>query len=360
MIIVLGAVLCSSAYPVVAQYSAELEVERNEEATTTRFELLDGRFYALRAERRRAAGINTDRLGGQLPGRLFGLDGYTSLFLERRPGLTAYGTNFELGRGLLALGGSVERADLKFKGVYVKLGEEDLQVAIGGGERNSDAVWHGAVYAKGTRFSLAGGGSTGPGDTSYQHLAGTWHPAERGGASGGWFIVERDGPTDYLIEVNVAHRATFDHLTVWGAYGMDQWPHEKSFEALGDLMRYFRPSILNHERSGGAGVLGARYKVSGGEPSLTLDARAFPFRIFRGSDPAAAGQAAGGETGRRDLRSELLGGLMVGLAREVRGGDDLTLLGEVRLDPIVLYAELHPGAETNAYLFLQYVVRGWF
>jgi len=356
---VLGIALGLFGQPVLAQYSAQLEVERDAGATTTRFELLDGRFYALRAEQRRADDVNTDRLGVQMPGSLIGLDGYVSLFLEKRPSLTAYGSNFELGRGLLSLGGSVERADRDYTGAYAKIGGEHLQFAIGGGQHDEAAIWHGAAYVKGSRYSLVAGGSNGPGDTGYQHLAGTWHPTERGGASGGWLIAERDGPRDYLIEVNLAHQATFDYLTTWGAYGMDQWPHEKRFEALGDLMRYFRPSIFNHERSGGAGVLGASYEVNGGESTLTLDARTFPFRILQGFESGAR-QASGDDTEGRDLRSELLRGLMVGLAHEVRGGDDLTLLGEVRLDPIVLYAELHHGAETNAYVFLQYVVRGWF
>ena len=51
IMLVLGILLSFPARPVLAQYGAELEVERNARATTTRLEVLEGRFYALRAER---------------------------------------------------------------------------------------------------------------------------------------------------------------------------------------------------------------------------------------------------------------------------------------------------------------------
>ena len=152
----------------------------------------------------------------------------------------------------------------------------------GGGARDGRAVWHGAVYLKTERFSLATGGSLGPDEAAYTHVASTWHPApdQRGRTPGGWMTFERDGPRNYGLEIAVAHDATFGHLTSWGAYGMDQWPHEKRIEGLGDVMRYFRPSIRNHERSAGMGVLAAEWDVVDGDGSLTLDARPSPSARF--------------------------------------------------------------------------------
>ena len=357
IMLVLGILLSFPAHPVFAQYGAELEVERDARATTTRLEVLEGRFYAFRAEQVRSAGIDTERLGISLPGPLIGLGGYASLFLERRPSLTGYGTNFELSRGPLALGGSLERARGHFTGTYVKMLGGNFDVGFGGGKRDAELIWHGAAYAKGTRFTLAAGGSVGPGDTSYQHVAGAWRPEERGRGYGAWFKVERDGPGDYLVELNFADKPTFDYRMIWGSYGMDQSPHERNFEALGDPMRYFRPSTRNHERSGGAGVLSARYEEEGGQPLLTLDAILFPFRILRG-ETFSSGENLGQASGPRNLPAELLRGLMIGFAQGLHGSRDITLMGELRLDPITLYAELETGAETNTYLFLQYVVRG--
>jgi hypothetical protein len=357
--VVFGVGVPFSVCPAAAQYSAQLEVERDENRTITRLELLNDRFYTLRAERSRSDGVDIDRMGLQLPGSILGLDGYTSLFLERQPSRTVYGTNFEMGRGVLALGGSIERAEEQFTGVYAKFRGGDVEIAAGGGSRDSEVVWHGAAYWKSERFSLVAGGAVGPGDVRYEHLAGTWHPEERGVDPGAWFSVERDGPRDYVIELNAAHRALFNHFTSWGAYNMDQWPHEKRFEALGDVMRYYRPSTRNQERSAGIGVIGGTYEVSGGSSSLLLDLRAFPFRIF-GMPTSGTGPAGGVVTGPRDLGRELLQGVMVGLAPEVIGGGDVTWLGEVRLDPISLYAEVQTGAQTNAYFFLQYIARGWF
>ena len=94
--------------PLHAQYAAELEVEHGDGATTTRVELLTGGFYVLRAEQERENGENTERLGVQMPGTLLGLDGYASVFVQRRPRQNGVGTNFDLGRGLVALGGSLE------------------------------------------------------------------------------------------------------------------------------------------------------------------------------------------------------------------------------------------------------------
>ena len=92
--VVFGVGVPFSVRPASAQYSAQLEVERDERRTITRLELLNDRFYTLRAERIRSEGADVDRMGVQLPGSILGLDGYTSLFLEREPSRTAYGTNF--------------------------------------------------------------------------------------------------------------------------------------------------------------------------------------------------------------------------------------------------------------------------
>ena len=220
IMLVLGILLSFPARPVLAQYGAELEVERNARATTTRLEVL-GR-PVLRASCRVGCGPRGSIPIGWasvLPGPLIGLGGYASLFLERRPSLTGYGTNFELSRGLLALGGSLERAGGHFTGTYVKMLGGNFDVGFGGGKRDAELIWHGAAYAKGTRFTLAAGGSVGPGDTSYQHVAGAWRPEERGRGYGAWFKLERDGPGDYLVELSFADKATFDYRMIWGATG---------------------------------------------------------------------------------------------------------------------------------------------
>jgi hypothetical protein len=89
--VVFGVGVPFSVCPAAAQYSAQLEVERDENRTITRLELLNDRFYTLRAERSRSDGVDIDRMGLQLPGSILGLDGYTSLFLERQPSRTVYG-----------------------------------------------------------------------------------------------------------------------------------------------------------------------------------------------------------------------------------------------------------------------------
>ena len=335
----------------VAQTAAEVEVERNPGETTSRLELVHDGFYFLRAERTDGPNGDTHRLGGQLPGSMAGFDGYTSLFLEDDGESTGVGTNFELGRGLWVLGGSAERADADFAGAYLKLRTSDVEVAGGGGARDGRAVWHGAVYFKTERFSLAAGGSLGPEESAYSHVAATWHPApdRRGRTPGAWMTFERDGPRDYGLEIAVAHDATFGHLTSWGAYGMDQWPHEKRIEALGDVMRYFRPSIRNHERSAGIGVFAAEWNVVSGDGTLTLDARAYPFRLLHPS-PSTPTPV------RRDLVAEILSDAMVGWIEPVGDGAG-TLLAELRLDPVVLYAEVPTSNRSDPYIFVQYVLR---
>ena len=111
-----------------AQLAGELEIERKEGATISRLELLNGGLYTLRAERTQTAGVHTDLVGVRLPGSLVSLTGYLSLFLEDRPDEFAYGTNFELGSGLIAVGGSVERDEDAFTGGYLKLRGADLEV----------------------------------------------------------------------------------------------------------------------------------------------------------------------------------------------------------------------------------------
>jgi hypothetical protein len=329
----------------------EFEVERAEDLTTSRVEWGRKGFYLLRMERRARPDDTTDRVGAQLPGSLLGLDGYVSAFLEDRSASTGVGTNFELGKGLWAVGGSLERSEAHFTGAYLKLRTVDVELAGGGGSRDGDPVWHGGVYLKGTRWSLAAGGSLGPDEAEYSHVAATWHPAvtQRGLAPGAWMTFERDGPRAYTVEVALAHGANFGHLTSWGAYGMDQWPHEKRIEALGDVMRYFLPSIRNHERSSGFGVLAAEWDVVGGAGTLTLDGRTFPLR-WLDDTPRRTG------SGRRDLLRELGRDAMVGWIEPLGDGAG-TLLAELRLAPVVLYLEVPTASRADPYLFVQYVLR---
>ena len=333
-----------------AQLTGELEVERADGATTSRVELLNGGSYIVRAERTQADGVHTDRLGVQLPGSLLSLTGYLSLFLEDRAEQFTYGTNFELGRGLFAVGGSVERAEDAFTGGYLKLRGADLEVGLGGGRSAQDWIGHGAVYAKGTSFSVALGWVSG-GDRALQHLAGTWHPATRGAAPGAMFAAERRNGNDWFAEALFTDRANFNHFASWGRYGLDQWPHEKTFEALGDLMRYFRPPIMNQERTTGMGIVGGRYQVRGGVGETTLEARLFPVRIFRrlAGEPAAARPPQG-----RYFRDRVLTSLMVGAFHEV-GSDAVTALAQLGLPPLLVYAEANLRGG-DPYLLIQYRV----
>jgi len=345
---------------VSAQGSAELEIERGPQASVLRVELLDDGFYVFRAERRRIAGQDLDRVGFQFPGSLVGLTGYGSAFLENHWDYTGMGSNVKFGRGPVEIGGSLERAGARsFTGAFATVGGADWKLGFGGGDRNAEAVWHGAAYAKGTRYSLALGGSLGPARHKYSHYAATWHPApaQRGRAPGAWVQLERDGPRDYEAELNLAHDANLGFLTTWGAYGMDEFPHEKRIIAMGDFMRYFRPSIRNHERSAGVGVLGARYRVLGDDRWMTLDGRFFPFRIIVEADPS--GGRGSGAT-RLPIGKAVLRGTMIGLMQPLRSSDYSTILAEIRVDPIVMYSEIRTGAESTAYFYLQYVVRGLF
>ena len=332
----------------VAQLAAELEVERKDGATTSRLELLNGGVYTLRAERTQIDGVHTDRVGVRMPGSLLDLSGYVSLFVEDRPEEFAYGTNLELGRGLLAVGASVERDDGAFTGGYLKLRTVDFEVGLGGGRTAQDWIGHGAVYVKGRGFSVAMGGVAG-GGREFQHLAGTWHPESRGAGPGAMFASERRNGDDWFMEAFVTDRANFNHFASWGRYGLDQFPHEKTFEALGDPMRYFRPPIMNQERTTGMGIVGGRYRVRGGEGELTLEARAFPVRISRRL--AADAGSGGAPQQQRYVRDRVLTSLMVGAFHDV--GSGTTALAQVAFPPILMYAEVDlRGGEP--YLLIQY------
>jgi hypothetical protein len=127
-------------------------------------------------------------------------------------------------------------------------------------------------------------------------------------------------------------------------------------EALGDPIRYFLPSIRNHERTAGVGAVPARYQVDGGVSALRLDARVYPDRALTG--PGRRPSEDGGPGSGRDLAREFVCGLMVGYARDVDGGDPM-FRAEVRLDPIILYAEFQRGSRRNEYFYIQYVQRAW-
>ena len=335
-----------------AQLAGELEVERKEGATTSRLELLNGGLYTLRAERTQTAGVHTDLVGVRLPGSLVSLTGYLSLFLEDRPDEFAYGTNFELGSGLIAVGGSVERDEDAFTGGYLKLRGADLEFGLGGGRTAQDWIGHGAVYAKGRSFSVALGGAAGPG-RGFQHLAGTWHPATRGAGPGAMFAAERRNGDDWFVEAFITDRANFNHFASWGRYGLDQWPHEKTFEAVGDPMRYFRPPIMNQERTTGMGIVGGRYRVRDGVGETTLEARVFPVRIFRRM-AGERGVAAARPEQQSYVRDRVLTSLMVGAFHDI-GSGTATALAQLGLPPLLVYAEadLRGG---DPYLLIQYRV----
>ena len=333
-----------------AQLAGELEVERKEGATTSRLELLNGGFYTFRAERTQTGGVHTDRLGVRLPGSLLSLVGYVSFFLEDRPEEFAYGTNFELGSGLIAVGGSVERDEDAFTGGYLKLRSADFEFGLGGGRTARDWIGHGALYAKGSGFSVAMGAVAGPG-RNFQHLAGTWHPATRGAGPGAMFASERRNGNDWFVEALFTDRANFNYFASWGRYGLDQFPHEKTFEAVGDPMRYFRPPIMNQERTTGMGIVGGRYRVREGVGETTLEARVFPVRIFRRMAGEPAATDAGPEQ-QRYVRDRVLTSLMVGAFHDI-GSGSATALAQLGLLPVLVYAEadLRGG---DPYLLIQY------
>jgi hypothetical protein len=343
----LALALCA-APPATAQVRAELEVERRV-GTLSRIEVYDGALPILRAERE-LEDAALQRAALRLPASLLGLDGYGSVFFEDRTDTTEWGAAFELGRGLPALGGSVERGPDRFAGLYLKLRRPNVEIAVGGGDRNGDAIGHGALYLRGPRWSVGAGGARGPGGVDFQHLAATWHPVQRGAAPGGRFIAERRAADRWFAELMLTDRAGFNHFAVWGQYGISEWPHRKTFEAADDITRYVRPPIFLHGYTTGALAVSGRYQRTFDTRELTLDARVFPVRGLRyGADPATP--ARGGVRGY--LADQVLPSLMVGAFRRTRARTT-TWVGEIGLPPFGLYVEAptQPGART--YLFVQY------
>ena len=349
----LAAVLIAVARPasIVAQHRAELEVERKNGATISRVELYDVSFPLLRGERAQDGDAAIHRVGVMVPGRAAGVDGYVSLFLEDRPDRTAFGTAFEVGRGVPMLGGSVERDDDRYTGAYLKLRSPNAEVAFGGGRRDSTWIEHGAVYVKGARWSAALGGAHGAKGVDFEHVAASWHPLQRGGGPGARLIAERRRAQRWFAELMVADRANFNHFAVWGQYGIDQWPHRKTFEAIDDIMRYVRPPIFDHQYTAGVGIVGGRYEVRNGIEEITLDARAYPVRLVHRPAPT---QPPDSRTGVRGyVLDRVLPAIMLGGFRETNAGAT-TWVGQIDFPPFSVYGEAPMPAEAEPYLFVQY------
>ena len=348
-----AALLVAAAWapsPAVAQRSAELEIERKYLRTTSRIEVYDGTVPVLRAERE----LDDDpfqRVGIRIPGSALGVDGYVSLFLEDRPDHTDFGAAFEIGRGIPMLGGSVERGDDRYAGLYLKLRSPDAEIAFGGGDRNGNAIGHAALYLKGARWSAAFGGARGSLGVDLGHFAATWHPTQRGAAPGARFRADRRSGDRYYTELMVVDRANFNHFTVWGQFGMDQFPHRKTFEAVGDITRYVLPPRLLHEYTSGAGVLTGRYEVTNGIREITLDARVFPVRAFSRLSSERRQVTRTGLAGY--IVGRVLPTIMVGGFRRTRAGTN-TWVGEIGFPPISIYAEAPTQEGAHPYLFVQY------
>lgn len=352
----LGALAAAAAFlpfPAAAQHRAELEVERDEDALTSRVEFYGIGLPWIRLERKDSGGESAHRAGIQLPGKLIGLDGFASLFVHAQPDRTARGASFELGRGVPMLGGSIERGVQAFSGLYVKLRSTNAELGLGGGKRDADWLQHGGLYVKGVRWSAAIGGARGPNQIDFQHFAASWHPAQRGGGPGARFTAERRNGRRYVAELLVADRTTFSHFSVWGQYGMDQWPHRKTFEAVGDMMRYVRPPIMNHGYTLGRGVVGGQWEVNGDQRELTLDGRFFPVRFLR--ERPAPGAAASPLAAGSYLSERVLPSVMIGGFREMSSGTS-ALLGEIAFPPFSIYGEAPLTDRGSAYLFAQYRV----
>ena len=344
--ILAGLVIFAFPLPVSAQHRVEVEAERRNGITTSRVELYDGATPLMRAES--DLGENpVRRLGLLLPGRTVGVDGYLTVFLEDRVDRTAVGTAFEVGRGVPMLGGSVERGDVHYYGLYLKLRRPNAELGFGGGDRDGDWVSHGALYLKGPRWSAALGAARGADGVDFEHFAATWHPAVRGGAPGARLIAERRSADRYASELMLADGANFNHFAVWGQFGMDQFPHRKTFEAVGDVMRYVRPPTFLHGYSLGRGVLTGRYEMRNGVREITLDGRVFPVRAFRDA-PAASDSGFASYLVDRVLRSIMLGGFRRTHARTN------TWVGEIAFPPFSVYGEWPTLDGASPYLFLQY------
>ncbi len=344
----LAAVLVTALSPAsaTAQRRAEAEVERKNGISTSRVELYDGATPIMRAEREHRTDP-VQRLGLLFPGRIVGLDGYVSAFLEDRVDRTAYGTGFEIGRGIPMLGGSVERDSIGFTGLYLKLRRPNAEIGFGGGDREGEWITHAALYLKGPRWSAALGGARGPGGVNFEHLAATWHPLQRGASPGARLIAERRSSDRYAAELMVADGANFNHFAVWGQFGMDQFPHRKTFEAVGDVMRYVRPPTFLHGYSVGRGVVTGRYELRNGVREITLDARVFPVRLFgRNRRDARPGVPA-------YLIDRVLPSIMLGGFRKTQARTN-TWVGEMALPPFSIYAEAPAQEGARPYLFFQY------
>ena len=332
-----------------AQRRAELEIER-EGRTMSRIEVYNGAVPVLRAERE-LHGAPLQRIGIRLPGTVPGVDGYVSLFLEGRPDRTDVGTAFEVGRGVPMLGGSIERGDDRFAGLYLKLRSPNAEIAAGGGELNGDLIGHGALYVKGARWSATAGGSRGQFGVDFAHFAATWHPVQRGTAPGARLIAERRSGDRYFAELMLVDRADFNHFAVWGQYGMDQWPHRKAFEAVGDIMRYVRPPSFLHGYTSGTAAVSGRYELTDGVREFTLDVRVFPLRAL----PSLSGESE--EVVRSGLSGYIVGRvlptIMVGGFRNIRAGTN-TWVGEIGFPPLSAYFEAPTREGVDPYVFVQY------
>ena len=332
-----------------AQRRAEVEIER-EGRTMSRVEVYDGAVPVLRAERELDS-APLQRLGLRMPGAVLDVDGYVAVFVEDRPDRTDVGTAFEVGRGVPMLGGSLERGEDRFAGLYLKLRGANAEIAGGGGRLNGDLVGHGALYVKGARWSAAAGGSRGPHGMDYAHFAATWHPVQRGTAPGARLIAERGSGNRYFAELMLVDRADFNHFAVWGQYGMDQWPHRKAFEAVGDITRYVRPPTFLHGYTSGALAVSGGYEVIDGEREFTIDVRGFPLRALLSlsgtSDEAVRSGLSGYVVGR------VLPTIMLGGYRNGRAGTN-AWVGEIGFPPFSVYFEAPTRHGVDPYLFVQY------
>ena len=344
----LAVALCAPS-PASAQSRAEVEVERRQR-TLSRIEIYDGALPFLRAERELEEDAPLTRAALRVPATLVGLDGYAALFLGHRPDSTAWGAAFELGRGVPMLGGSVERGGDRFTGLYLKLRQPNAEIAFGGGDRNGDLIGHGALYLKGARWSVAVGGARGPAGVDFQHAAATWHPVERGGAPGARLISERRSSDRWLAQLMFTDRANFNHFAVWGQFGIDQFPHRKTFEAADDITRYVRPPIFLHGYTTGALATSVRYQRTLAVRELTLDARVFPVRALRGPALPVGGarEGIGGYVIDRVLPS-----IMVGAIRRTKARTT-TWVGEIGVPPFSVFAEVPTQDGARSYLFVQY------
>ena len=335
--------------PVAAQVRGELEMERRDR-TLSRVELFHGATPVLRVERE----IEDDpllRASARLPASVVGLDGFLSAFLVDRDSTTDLGTAFEIGKGVPMLGGSIEDGAVRYAGAYLKLRWPNLEIAAGGGDRSGDAIGHAGLYVKRSRWSAALGGASGPPGVDFQHFAATWHPVQRGGAPGARLISERRSSDRWLAEVMFTDRANFNHFAVWGQFGMGEFPHRKTFEAVDDISRYVRPPIFLHHYTSGALGMSARYQRTLDVRELTLDARVFPVRALRRGatpNPTVSRGGVGGYFADRVLPS-----IMVGAFRRTRAGTG-SWLGEIGFPPFSVFTEIPMQSGARTYLFVQY------